>query len=124
MADRRHVAAICAAQLKFQEAGDDLQDDLTEAETEEDAVELLLPPMRELVDDFKSANPPDDAEEYHNILVDSFEDVVNTLEDTKSITALDELEDPPDPPADISARFDDIAADNQDCIDAGFTFSE
>lgn len=122
--DEDYVAAICAAQLKFQQAGDDLEDELAAVESEEDAIELILGPLGELISDFENANPPEDAEEYHNLVVDSFREMERTLEEERSIAALDELEELPDPPADVSARLDAIAAENQDCIDAGFTFSE
>jgi len=122
--DEDYVAAICAAQLKFQQAGEDLEDELAAVENEEDAIDLILGPLGELISDFEDANPPGDAEAYHNLVVDSFREMERTLQEEKSIAALDELEELPDPPADVSARLDAIAAENQDCIDAGFTFSE
>jgi hypothetical protein len=121
--DEDYVAAICAAQVRFQEAGEDLEDELADVETEEDAVDIILEPLRDLVSDFEDANPPDDAAEYHETVVAFFQSMVDTLDEEKSIAALEELEELPEPPADISARLDEAAAENQDCIDAGFTFS-
>jgi hypothetical protein len=122
--DEDYVAAVCAAQRRFQDTLADLEEELG-SDAEEDVVaEAIVEPMEQLVEDMRDADPPADVAERHGQLVDIFEATVDDIRETGTLAAFDTMEEPPPAPAEVTARLDAIAADNEDCQEIGFTFSE
>jgi hypothetical protein len=117
--EREYVAHVCQSLSDFVDeviaAGSENPD-----ATEEEQLEILREPFANLTDALDDADPPGDIEEYHDRLVDGFQEVRERIEDG-DVTALegDPLADIPEPPADIQEKYNAIAEDVSECAATG-----
>lgn len=122
--DEDYVAAICSAGKEF---SDDLFAALADIDpdaSEEDAIEAFIEPFEDFANAIEDANPPSDLAEWHDETVDTLNDLVERIKDG-DLDALESEDDPfGEPPAGAAERLQAIADENQDCIDADFTFGE
>lgn len=117
--DAGYVAAVCKAQLSLQNVLKDLKPD----DTSKAGADKLDTALAAYVKALESAKPPSDGKAYHDIIVKYFKDAQAKIKG-KGPAALDSVGDPPASPKDVSARLDKIAANNKDCTDSGFSFSD
>lgn len=122
--DEDYVAAICAAGKEFSEDFEAAFADLDADASEEEALEAFVEPFRNFANAIDDANPPSDIADWHNDTVDAINEIVEQIEDG-NLEALENMDEPiGDPPGDAAERLQAIADENQDCIDADFTFGE
>lgn len=122
--DEDYVAAIC-------NAGKDFSDDLFAAlgdidpdASEEEAIEAFIEPFENFANAVEDANPPSDLSDWHNDTVDTLNELVEQIKDG-DLDALESDDDPfGEPPAGAQERLQAIAEDNEDCIEANFTFGD
>ena len=89
---------------------------------EQAATEAFTEALSDWVDAIDDANPPEDAAEAHDALVDSLKQAVEALEDGDADleTAFDDIDDAPEPPQAVQDRLAAIAADTPECTDSDF----
>jgi hypothetical protein len=119
--DEAYVAAVCKASVKYIDAVAKVFGDVKEDASEADQAKAAAGPVEQFGKDLKAAKPPSDAKEYHNTVVKFYADATKRLKDGDG-SVFDES--PGDPPAAVAARLDKLAADNKDCQESDFTFSE
>ena len=83
----------------------------------------LEDPIREFVEGIEDADPPDDAEDYHEQAVEHMRAYLEAVEN-RDQEALDELDaiEFPEAPADLEQRLSAAARENEECRAAGFAF--
>ena len=113
--DADYVAATCKAQAAFVTAVSAIEADDAPGRAKADtAIGNLSAAMTKM-------NPPADAKAYHDQIVKFLDNARKTVKD-QGLTAIGN-ESPGDPPAAVATRLDAIAANNKDCTDAHFKFS-
>lgn len=123
--DEDFVAGLCDAFLVFQEDLQDLFSDLSDLEDEEEAAKAMAEPFEKLAESFEDLNPPSDLRDWHEDASEALNEAAEQLKDGNvddGIFAGDQPFD--DPPQDVQDRLQAIAEDNDDCIEADFTFDE
>lgn len=122
--DEDYVAAICKAGKEFQ---DELFAAFSEVDpdaSEEEALEAFVEPFENFANAIEDANPPSDLEDWHEDTVNAINDIVERIKDG-DLDALESEDDPiGDPPAGAAERLQAIADENEDCIEADFTFGD
>lgn len=122
--DEDYVAAICKAGKEFQEELLAAFSDIDLDASEEDQIKAFAEPFEAFANAIEDANPPSDLREWHSNTVKEINKIVDQIKDG-DVDALESNEDPlADPPAGAAERLQAIAENNEDCIEADFTFDE
>lgn len=122
--DEDYVSAICKAAAQFQEELFDAFGDIDLDASEEEQIQAFAEPFENFANAIEDANPPSDLSDWHNDTVDAINEIVDQIKDG-NVDALESNEDPiGEPPGDAAERLQAIAAENEDCLAADFTFGE
>ncbi len=122
--DEDYVAAICKAGADFQEDLFAAFGDIDPDASEEEQIQAFAEPFENFANAIDNANPPSDLSDWHNDTVDAINEIVDQIKDG-NIDALESEDDPiGEPPAGAAERLQAIADENEDCIEADFTFDE
>ena len=106
-----YVKAACEAQNEFTEAVFAAALELGEDASDDDIIDALKDPVKDLRDAMKDARPPEDLVEYHRALIAAADDMVDAIEDGDQ-DALDNLDSADDELSQEEVdRLNAIAAD-------------
>jgi len=120
--DEEFVADLCAAMKQFDEDITKVFSDPSAFEDEDEAVEALSEPMRNLANAFEDARVPNDLRDWHEKASKALNDTVDKLESGDFDESTFEDDPFEDPPQDAVDRLQKLAEDNEDCQDADFDF--
>ena len=119
--EEKYVATLCKATLDFTEALQKIDpNDFTD---EEKGLEAIKEPYQQFVKDIEKAKPTKELKDYHEQAVTQLKAGLKAIEDgdQDGIEALGDAEFP-EPPADVSARLEKAAQENDDCKEANVAF--
>lgn len=86
------------------------------------AEEVFAEALEEWVDEIDDANPPADAADAHNRMVDGLNELIDALKsgDTNLEDSLDNIDIDAEPPEEVQERLAAVAADTLACNDVSF----
>ncbi|HJP41592.1 MAG TPA: hypothetical protein QGF35_07790 [Dehalococcoidia bacterium] len=117
--DESYVSAVCGAAVHFLATFDDIDN----ADPDE-LLELLIESTEHYLETLEGINPPSDIEDFHGEVVKAFEDLLKAFEEGDDSVLLSEGDPFPEPPAEVAARLNALAEQNEDCIEADLSFGE
>lgn len=124
--EEEYVASLCTAFDDYiaalVQAGSDPEfADLSE----EEQLPLYEEPFANMVSALEDLDPPGDIEEFHDQVLDIYREMLEKVENG-DVTVFDDAAEAEieAPPAELTEKYDAIAAEIPVCQDSGFTFGE